>query len=87
MGFISRQPNRIGCELTTAKSLGGSWIGDPAVGPLASTGCHPTVSHGYAAQAGDTDDVICTAGGRGFQYHEPPAHIYLQKHPDKYEDS
>src|SRR5713101_3685389 len=88
MGFISRQPSCIGCEVTTAKSLGGSWIGGPAVAPLAGTGGHPAVSHGYASRAGDTNDVICTAGGRGFQCHESSsAHIHFQKHPDKYEDS
>src|SRR5260370_42243781 len=87
MGFISRQPSCIGCEVTTAKSLGGSWIGDPAVAPLASTSCHPTVSYGYATQAGDTNDVICTAGGRSFQCHEASsAYIHFQKHPHKYED-
>jgi hypothetical protein len=75
-------------EVTTAKSLGGSWIGDPAVAPIASTSCHPAVSHGYAAQAGDTNDVICTAGGRSFQCHEASsAHIHFQKHPDNHEDS
>src|SRR5258708_37645984 len=88
MGFISRQPSCIGYEVATAKSVGGSWIGDPAVAPLASTSCHPTVSHGYAAQAGDTNDVIYTAGGRGFQCHEASsAHIHFQKHPAKYQES
>src|SRR6267378_4725723 len=87
-GFISGQSSCIGCEVTTAKSLGGSWIGDPAVAPLAVTGCHPVVSHGYAAQAGDTNDVICAAGSSGLQCHEASsAHIHFQKHPDKYEDS
>ena len=77
-GFISRQSGCIGCEVTTAKSLGGSWIGDPAVAPPTGASCHPAVSHGYAAQAGDANDVVSTAGGRGlpmsrgFQCPHPP---------------
>ena len=32
-----------GAKFTTAKSLGGRWIGYPAVAPLTRTGCHPAV--------------------------------------------
>src|SRR5215472_12288275 len=87
-GSIFRQPVCIGREITTAKSLGGIWIGGPAIPPLAGASCHPAVSYGPASQARDSDNVISTAGGRSFQCQQAcSARSHFQKHPDKDEDS
>ena len=58
---------RIGFEVTTSKSLGRSWIGDSAVASPTGASCHPAVSHGDAAQVGEANDAVYTAGGCSLQ--------------------
>ena len=82
---ISRKSNCIG-EVTTAKSLGGSWIAGLPVAPPAGGSCHSAVSHGSAPQEGNADDVISAAAtGRGWESHEASsAQARVHIHPDKH---